>query len=224
VIAISADEFVKSLGQVPQIIDMIKSIYPNVDILSAGGLLQLTLFGFVALLSAIAASTLVGAWASDERERRLELVAAAPLTRISWFLRSGGAVLLVLLVMGALLGLLTAAGAALAGDAALPVFSGALVLGLYASALAGVGLLVAGLGWPQFAAASIGGLAVGTYLLDLIGNVLRLPPDLLNLSLTRHLGQPMVGSYDWPGMAACLVFAIGGLAVGALTFSRRDLR
>ena len=224
VIAISADEFVKSLAQVPQVIEMVKQLYPNVDILSAGGLLQLTLFGFVALLSAIAASQLVSAWSTDERERRLEVVAAAPITRLSWFLRSGGAVVVALLLMGVVLGLATSLGAALAGDAGLPVFTGSVVLGLYAAALAGVGILVAGLGWPQFAGAGVAVVAVGTYLLDLIGNVLRLSPDLLNLSLTRHLGQPMVGNYNWPGMAACVALALGGLAVGALAFSRRDLR
>ena len=224
VIAISADEFAKSLGQVPQIIEMIRQFYPNVDILSAGGLLQLTLFGFVALLGAIAASQLVSAWSTDERERRLEVVAAAPITRLSWFSRSGAAVILALLLMGTVLGVITSLGAALAGDAALPVFTGSFVLGLYAAALAGVGILVAGLGWPQFAGAGVAVVAVGTYLLDLIGNVLRLPPEVLNLSLTRHLGQPMVGIYNWPGMAACLVLAVGGLAFGTLAFSRRDLR
>ena len=38
------------------------------------------------------------------------------------------------------------------------------------------------------------------------------------------MGQPMVGSWDSVGIAACLMLAVGGLAIGTLAFARRDLR
>jgi hypothetical protein len=33
----------------------------------------------------------------------------------------------------------------------------------------------------------------------------------------------MVGIWDWAGMALCAVLAVGGLAVGAWAFGRRDV-
>ncbi len=41
--------------------------------------------------------------------------------------------------------------------------------------------------------------------------------------LTAHLGQPMVGSWDVVGVVACLVLAVGGVALGALGVTRRDM-
>lgn len=37
------------------------------------------------------------------------------------------------------------------------------------------------------------------------------------------MGQPMVGLWEWGGIAACLVLAVGGLAIGAFGDNRRDI-
>ena len=66
-------------------------------------------------------------------------------------------------------------------------------------------------------------LALGFFLWDFIGSALRLTPEWLDLSLTRHLGQPMVGTWDWPGMLLLAVMAVGGLLVGAWGMRRRDV-
>jgi putative exporter of polyketide antibiotics len=224
VIAVSADQFAQSLSSVPQIMEMIRQFYPNIDFTTAGGILQLALFGFIALLSGVAASALVSGWASDEREGRLEVVLSTPVKRAAWFVRSGGAVLVALLLMSVVVGVATGIGATLSGSPGLPVLAGGLVIGGYAVALAGVGIAVSGLGWPQLAGPMVAVFALGMYLLDLIGGILRLPDDLLNISLARHLGEPMAGSYDLPGLVACAVLAVGGLTLGAWAFARRDLR
>ena len=223
VIAISADQFTATLSSVPQIMEMIRQFYPGIDLESGGGILQIALFGFVALVSGIASAALVAGWASDERSQRLETVLSTPTPRASWFLRSGGAVLVALMSMSLVFGLLTGLGSLLSGDEALPVVAGCLVIGGYAAALAGIGIAVAGLGWPGLAAPAVAVVTLGMYLLDLIGGILRLPDWLLNASLARHLGQPMAGDFDWPGMAACAILAIGGVVLGAWRFARRDL-
>ena len=46
---------------------------------------------------------------------------------------------------------------------------------------------------------------------------------VLDLSLYRHLGQPMAGVFDPVGIAAATVLAVGGLLVGAWGLRRRDL-
>lgn len=222
-IAVSADQFAESITSVPQIAEMIRQFYPDIDFSSAGGILQLAVFGFVALVAGAAAATLVGGWASDERERRLEMVFSAPIERVSWFVRSAFGLLLAVFAIGVVIGLGAGLGAAIAGDPALPVFTGGLVIGLYAVALAGVGVLVFGLGWPQFAGGAVAGVTVTFYLIDLIGGILRLPDYITDIALTRHLGEPMAGSYDWPGMALCLAVVVFGVVVGAWRFARRDL-
>jgi hypothetical protein len=67
------------------------------------------------------------------------------------------------------------------------------------------------------------GLGVTFYLLDTLGAALQLPDVVLDLSLTRHLGQPMAGAYNVAGTAACLVLAFGGVALAAFGLTRRDV-
>lgn len=61
-------------------------------------------------------------------------------------------------------------------------------------------------------------------LIDILGPILELPEWFLDLSLVRHNGEPMIGSWDPVGIVASLALAFGGLLVGAWGFSRRDLR
>ena len=223
-VAFAADSFAQVINSVPQIATMVSMFYPNFDFESVGGILQFAIFAFIALVVGLAASSLVHGWSSDEREGRLETVLSTPIRRVAWFLRSAGGLFVAVLLMGLLIGLGPAIGAAAQGDAWPPLFAGGLVLGLYGAALVGVGLAVGGAGWPNIAALAVGAFTIAFYLLDLLGGLLGLPDELLNLSLTRHLGQPMVSDYDWPGMLACLALAAGGLLFGAWRFSRRDLR
>ena len=73
-------------------------------------------------------------------------------------------------VMGLIVGLGPAIGAAVQGDPFVALISGGLVLGLYGAALIGVGFVVGGLGWPQFAGPVVVGLTLTFYLFDLIGD------------------------------------------------------
>jgi putative exporter of polyketide antibiotics len=98
------------------------------------------------------------------------------------------------------------------------------VLGLYGAALVGVGLLVAGAGRPSLAAPAVAAFTFAFYLINLLGELLNLPPELLELSLTRHLGQPMIGQFDLAGLLASAALAVGGLVAGMILFERRDLR
>jgi ABC-2 type transport system permease protein len=223
-IAVSAEEFARVLAAIPQMREIFDRFYPGVDMLTAGGLLQLTMFNFASLIVGLAAATLVGAWASDETERRLEILLATPVARVSWALRTGLGVLAAIFVMTLAMGLGVGLGVVLMGDPLSGPLSGALVLGLYGTALAGVGMLVAGLGWPHRAGLAVAVLAISIWLLDFLGAILNLPEHVINLALVRHLGQPMAGLYNELGMLLVAVVALGGLVGGALAFARRDLR
>ena len=90
-------------------------------------------------------------------------------------------------------------------------------------AIAGIGLAVGGLVRPGLAAPVALILAIGFFLWDLIGSIVGLSDELLDLALQRHLGQPILGQFDWPGMAACALLAVGGIALCALGMRRRDI-
>ncbi len=97
------------------------------------------------------------------------------------------------------------------------------VLGLATAAFAGVGLAVGGLVRASLAAPVAGALVIATFLLDTLGEALDLPDAVLDLSLYRHLGQPMAGAFDPVGIVAATILAVGGLLVGAWGLRRRDL-
>ena len=225
IVAGSVDEFVKALGSIPQILEMIKQVFPDADITTAPGFLQLAFFSEAILFISVATTLIVAGWSSDEGERRLELVLGAPVSRMGWAIRSGLAVLVAIgvttaIFIGGVVG--ATASQAAAGDLG-RVAAGVSVLGLYSMALAGVGLAVGGLVRPSLAAPVALILAIGFFLLELIGSIAKFPDVVLDLALSRHLGRPMLGDFDWPGMALCAALAIGGVIVCAIGMRRRDI-
>ncbi len=127
-------------------------------------------------------------------------------------------------LMTVIMALSVGLGAALARSDVLTPMAGTFALGLFGAALAGVGFAVGGLVRTSVAARVVAAVVIATYLIDLLVPALRLPDWVHRLALTAHLGQPMVGVWDMAGVVACLVLAVGGLALGGLGFARRDVR
>jgi hypothetical protein len=69
----------------------------------------------------------------------------------------------------------------------------------------------------------VAAIVILTFLIDLIAPALKWPDWVHQLALTSHLGQPMIGNWDWVGMAACVVIAVGGLLLASWGISRRDI-
>jgi putative exporter of polyketide antibiotics len=223
VFASNLDAMRDAFRSLPQIQQIIERIYPGVDLFSAGGILQLVFFGFGALIVAAAAGMLAAGWASDETRGRLEVVLQAPISRASWAVRSGMGVMAAVVVLTLVVAVMIAVGTvAVGGEAATPAL-GVGMLGLYAAALVGVGIAAGGLARANVAAAVAGGLGLANYLLDTIGTGLRLPRSILDLSLSSHLGQPMAGVYDPVGLIACAGLVVGGVALSAVGYARRDI-
>jgi ABC-2 type transport system permease protein len=223
VIASSADQFVETIGKIPQVVEMIKAIFPNDDILSTGGFLQLAFFSEAIIVIGLAAGGFVAGWASDEGERRLELVLGSPVSRFGWAIKSGIAVMVAIAVMTTVMAAGVAAGASTQAGSVVDILPGMAVLGLYGMALAGIGLAVGGLVRPGLAAPVTIVLGLAFYLLDLIGSILDLPDAVLDLALNRHLGRPILGSYDEVGIVVCVALAAGGVLLCALGMRRRDI-
>ncbi len=213
-----ADEVSKS----PDLAKTFQNLFPTIDLLSAGGFLQL-MIQLVFIVVGFAAATLVAGWASDETSGRLEMLLATPLARGRWAILSGLGVYVAIAVMTGIMAVAIGIGALTAGSDALAPMAGTITLGLYAAALAGVGFAIGGIFRTSIAAEIVALLVTATYLIDLLAPALKLPDWVRQLALTAHLGQPMVGVWDVPGMATCMLLAIGGLLIGGWGMRRRDV-
>jgi ABC-2 type transport system permease protein len=220
----SATDFMDQLRDSPQFMQILQSIFPNVDYASAGGFLQLLFVEFGVILAGLFAATLVGGWASDETSGRLEMLLATPLSRGRWAASGGAGMVIDVAIFLAIVAAGIAIGVATTGsDIATPVV-GSAVLGLYAAALVGIGHAVGGLIGTRFAGTFVIVFVVVTWFIQLLGPLLGLPQPVQDLALTAHFGQPMVGAWDAVGIVASVAIAVGGIAIGTWGFRRRDLR
>ena len=220
----AASGFMQQLQDSPAFIDLLSTVFPNVDYGSAGGFLQLLFIEFGVILAGLAAASFVSGWASDETSGRTEMVLATPLSRVRWAL-SGGlgmfvnvAIFLAIAAAGIGIGVATTDS-----DVATPLL-GSVVLGLYGLALVGIGHAVGGVFGTRFAATTVVVFVVVTWFVQLLGPLIGLPQFVQDLALTTHFGQPMVGVWDPVGIVASLAIAIVAVGIGTWGFSRRDLR
>ena len=223
-IAGSGAAFIDQIGESPEFERVLAGIFPGINLGTVGGFLQLVFIEFGLVLAGLAAASMVGGWAADERSGILEMLLPTPVRR-SWWPFSGaigvGVAIVVLMVVTAL-GI--AIGTLLAGGELLTPVVGTLAIGLYAAAMAGIGIALGGLINPRIAAPAVLAVTLITWLIDLVGGDLGIPDAIHQLALSTHMGQPMVGVWDPVGIVACLVLAVAGVAIGTWGFSRRDLR
>ena len=216
-------DFLEQIQKSPMFLQLLQQAFPNNDYASAGGFLQLLFVQFGVLLAGLAAATFVAGWALDETSGRLEMVLATPLSRVRWALAGGLGVLISIGVFVAIVVAGIAIGVGSSGQDMTTPVTGSLILAVYAAALGGIGLAVGGLVRTSWAAPAVVIVLLLTWLLQLLGPLFDLPEVVQNLALTAHLGQTMVGVWDWGGVAAAAVLALGGIALGAWGLQRRDL-
>jgi len=213
-----AGEFVNQ----PQFMDLFRTLFPDYDVTTAGGFLQLYA-QMLFIIAGYAGATFVGKWASDESDGRLEMLLATPLARARWVIAGGAGAFGAVVVMTVLIAIGIGVGAASSGVEAGGAMAGSTALGVYALAVVGVGVAVGGLWRTSLAAEIAAALVTATFLVDLLAPPLKLPEWFHRLALTANMGQPMVGTWDVGGIVACLVLAAGGVVVGAWGITRRDV-
>ena len=223
-IAGSGRSFIDQLNESPEFVQMLGQVFPGFDIASVGGWLQLLYVEFGMILAGLAAATLVAVWASDETSGRLEFLLATPLSRVRWFTSGWAAILAGVVVFTVVSALGIALGALIAGGDIVAPVVGSLVLGVYAAALAGIGVAVGGVFGMSYAGPFVALFTIVTWFVGIIGPALRLPDIFHELALTSHYGFTMLGQWDPVGIVASLLLAVGGVAIGAWGFNRRDLR
>ncbi|MGK2851404.1 MAG: hypothetical protein ACSLFN_10900 [Candidatus Limnocylindrales bacterium] len=203
--------------------EIIDAPYPDLDLSQPSGILQLAFFAMGSLMVGLAGATFLAGWSTDEVGRRLDVVLSTPVSRVGWFVRGGLGVFAAIGLTAGIIGVIVAlAVASQGGDVAGPVV-GAAMLGVAGSGFAGIGLAAGGLVRPTLAAPVAALAVIATFILDTLGEALDLPDAVLELSIYRHLGQPMTGRYEVAGIVVAALLAIGGLALGAWGLQRRDV-
>jgi ABC-2 type transport system permease protein len=221
--AAASRAFVDELARFPAFAEIVNAMLPGVDWSTPVGFLEVLFVDFGLVLVALAAATLVAGRMGDESSGRLELLLVTPLTRARYAIANGiGAWLGIVVVTACIAAALAVGVSAAGGDVATPL-AGTLVLAAYGAAMVGIGFAVGGVVGPSRAGWAVVAFALATFVVDILGPILLLPDWLQQLALTNHLGQPMLGAWDVPGMAACLALAVGGLALGAWGLRRRDV-
>jgi len=223
-IAGSGRSFIEELGKATDFVKLLNQVFPGFDIRSVGGFLQLLFVEFGMILAGLAAATLVAIWASDETSGRLEFLLATPLSRVRWATSGGVAVIVGVIVFTVMAMIGIAVGAMIAGSEIATPVVGTIVLGLYAAALGGIGIAVGGLFGTSYAGPFVAIFTVVTWFIGIIGPALNLPDLVHQLALTSHYGFTMLGQWDPVGIVASIALAVGGIAVGAWGFRRRDLK
>jgi ABC-2 type transport system permease protein len=223
-IAGSGSSFLEQLNEAPDFVRLLNQVFPGFDISSVGGFLQLLFVEFGLILAGLAAATLVAGWASDETSGRLEFLLASPLSRVRWVVAGGVAVVVGAIVVTVIAAAGIALGAVIAGSEVSGPVVGSLVIGLYAAALGGVGIAIGGLFRTSIAAPAVAIITIVTWFIDIIGPAFDLPDAVQQVALTSHYGFTMLGDWDPVGIVTSVVLVVGGVALGAWGFRRRDLQ
>jgi ABC-2 type transport system permease protein len=224
VLAGSGRSFVEQLAKSPDFVRLLQTVFPNTDVANVGGFLQLLYLQFGLVLAGLAGATLVAGWASDETSGRLEFLLATPLSRLRWVVSGGAGILVgIAVVIGLAIAGIGIGASITGGDITTPM-AGAVVLGLFALAMAGIGVAIGGVFGSGYAAPAAALATILTWFVDTVAPALRLPDVVHQLALSAHYGAPMVGRWDLAGIVASVVLALGGVAMGARGFGRRDLR
>jgi ABC-2 type transport system permease protein len=204
------------------LLKVLQTAFPGLDLTTAGGFLQLFIELFY-IVAGFAAATFVSKWASDETGGRLEEVLATPLSPFRWVIAGGLAALAADAVMTLVFALSIGLGAGSGGISAGEAMLGSASLGLYAAALIGIGFAIGGVWRTSIAAELVALFVVATYLVGLLAPPLGLPDWVHELALTTHFGQPMAGQWDAVGVVACVAIAGFGILLGAWGMARRDV-
>ncbi len=187
--------------------------------------ISLALFIYLPVLLTVFAITRVDAWAGDEEEGRLEILASLPLPRwqilAAHYLAVAAGLWLILLLIGTF-ALTTGALAGVNLD------SGRMVGALFATfplalLVAAFGLCVAT--WqrrPLYAIPITGALVAIMFVFGTVAPIFDLPDWARSLSISHLYGKPLTEGIHWEGLftlsAAALVFA----ALSMIGIERRD--
>lgn len=181
-------------------------------------------FLVVALLVSVWAAGQAAATREQEAEGYLDHLLARPVSRLPWLAGRWASSAFALLLAGALTGIASWAGAAIAGaglrfGSLLGAGLNVVPAGLF---VLGVGTLVHGVA-PRWVALVGYGLVAWSFLVEILGAGLGVGEWVLQLSVLHHMARAPAESVSWGGLVALTVLGVASAMVGAWAFARRDL-
>lgn len=181
-------------------------------------------FVIVATLVALVAAGHVVAAREEEADGRLDNLVARPLSRSSWLAGRVATAATVVVLCGVAAGILAWVGAASqhSGLSVTSLLAAGINVVPAALFLLGLGTLVHGVA-PRLAGPVAYGLVAWSFLIELIGSVLKANHWLLDTSILYHVAPAPATNPNW-GSATALVLLGAALAgLGSVAFARRDL-
>jgi ABC-2 type transport system permease protein len=181
-------------------------------------------FGAIPLLLGVFAITQVSRWTSDETDGRLEMVLSEPIARWRVALEREGALLIATaLIAGA--GSLVASWVAQLQGIGLGIGPVVLATALLLPFGLTFGSLGAALsGWiPRATVVVLSAYAVTAYFLTQLGPLFKWPAWVDDFSVFYLYGTPLTSGVYWTGLWILLGVTAVALAIGLLSFQRRDI-
>ena len=191
--------------------------------ISAKGYVGVT-FVFLSAALGITAATFIGACRAEEAEGRLEYLTAGPLQRWTWLVTriaigAGSLVLLGCVVgVGGWLGVVASGGTIGFAD----MFLAGLNIVAPALLVLGVATLVYGAA-PRIGAQAAYALVAWSFLIEMIGALVKLNHFILDTSIIHHLAAAPAVDPRWSSAVVMTFVAVALAALGALALQRRDI-
>lgn len=222
IIATVAKTAVEAVGSSQSLSNAVSSLAGGSGNLALSFLGMTTFFGG-GILVAMAAGA-VGAMRKDEARSYVDNLLARPVSRARWLGVRVGLIIagLTVTLAGATVAVWAIAAAqGITLDGPRYVFETGNILGPV--------LLVAGLGvclygWrPRLAAASMYGVLLWSFVIDLIGSTVQLNAVLAHTSIFRHMALTPAAHPQWRTAVITLVCGLVFMGIGCYLFTRRDL-
>ncbi len=181
-------------------------------------------FLVVAVLIAVIAASQIAAIRDEEAAGRLDNLLVRPMRRVTWLAGRVGVSLSLVVLAGIGAGFFTWMGAASQhSGVALPTL---LEAGLNATVpgifVLGAGALVLGLR-PRLSAVAAYGIVAYSFLVDLLGSLIKGNDWLRDSSLFTHIALAPAAKPDWGAAAVIVLLGVGAAVLGAVAFQRRDI-
>jgi ABC-2 type transport system permease protein len=182
------------------------------------------IFLLVSVVIALAAASQLASMRDEEATARIENMLVRPVSRLIWLAGRVGVGLALVMLLGLTSGVCTWIGAANQhmGASPLTLVQAGLNITPPAIFVLGAGTLVFGVR-PQLTAAAAYGMVAWSFLMDLLGVLVKNADWLKDSSLFTHIALAPAVKPDWGADAIMVLLGLGCAVIGAIAFQRRDI-
>jgi polyether ionophore transport system permease protein len=182
------------------------------------------IFLMASVVVALAAASQLAAMRDEEATGRIDNMLVRPVSRMQWLAARVGVALGVVVLLGLMAGACAWIGSANQHTGASPLTLVLAGLNITPPAIfvLGAGTLVFGI-LPQLTAAAGYGIVAWSFLLNLVGALVKNADWLKDSSLFSHIALSPAVKPDWAADAIMVVFGLAFAVAGAAMFQRRDI-